>query len=227
MHLLGVIGIALFVQTAGAASNTTIEVELRDLRPTQFSVGRLEVEERAENMKTWSSKKLKEELYTHEMPLIRGPGGELYLTDRHHFAQALLEIGETHAIGRVMHDWSDLSIDDFWKRMKKEEKCFLFDSEGSGPFDPDLLPKRLSQLQNDPYRSLAWLVRIQGGYKKTRVLYAEFQWAQYFRSRIAITKRKRNIENAVPEAIRLAGLPDAKDLPGYDPKACKALIGSE
>ncbi len=176
-------------------------------------------------MKDWSKKKLKAELKAHLMPLVRGPGGELYLTDRHHFAVALMEIGETHALGRVIYDWSDLPVDEFWKRMKKEEKCFLYDSQGKGPKNPDLLPQRLTQLENDPYRSLAWLVRINGGYRKTEVLYAEFKWAQYFRPRVSVSTRRASIENALDEGIRLAKLSAASDLPGYDPRGCEEITG--
>jgi hypothetical protein len=41
----------------------------------------------------------------------------------------------------------------------------------------DLLPSNVSELSNDPYRSLAWAVKSRKGFKATPIPFAEFIWA--------------------------------------------------
>jgi len=80
---------------------------------------------------------------------------------------------------------------------------------------PVLLPEKIKMLQDDPYRSLAWLVRKNGGYKKTAIPFAEFKWARYFRKKIKLSGKKHAIKDALPLALELARDPEAENLPGY------------
>ena len=83
--------------------------------------------------------------------------------------------------------------------------------------DPDRLPRKVSELTDDPYRALAWAVRKRGAYRKTNSTFAELQWANNFRSRVSIGPAPGDFDRAVEAALKLSHLPAAKDLPGYEP----------
>ena len=78
---------------------------------------------------------------------------------------------------------------------------------------------RLSK-KDDPYRSLAGKVRINGGFSKVSTPFAEFKWADFFRDRIAITEIDGSFENAVGDGLKLAKTCDARSLPGYQGPSC-------
>jgi hypothetical protein len=80
---------------------------------------------------------------------------------------------------------------------------------------PSELPKRILDLRDDPYRSLAWLVREQNGFKQVSVPYMEFLWGNFFRSRIRIEGGAEGYARALSAAMRICHSPEAKDLPGY------------
>ena len=51
--------------------------------------------------------------------------------------------------------------------------------------------QKLTKLQNDPYRSLAGLVRMAGGYAKVEAPFSEFLWADFFRPRVTARQISR------------------------------------
>jgi hypothetical protein len=193
-------------------------VAIEAVRPTQFAVGYREVEERARNIVGKSPKKLKKYMEEHLPLLVVGPGGVPFLIDGHHLALALLNhrVGD-HFEARIEANWRDLSPAEFWKNMRQHGWVYLYDNEGHGPLDPDRLPRKVTELTDDPYRALAWAVRKRGGYGKTKASFAEFKWANYFRSRIPIGSAPGDFDRAVEAALKISHLPEAKDLPGYDP----------
>lgn len=102
------------------------------------------------------------------------PDGYLYAVDHHHMCRALVDANiPTSAktpVVDVKGDYSDLaSMGDFWTKMLQGENLWLYGSDGNGPVSPSLLPTDFSRMPNDPYRSLAWLVRSNGGYEKLDV----------------------------------------------------------
>jgi hypothetical protein len=194
-------------------------VAIEAVRPTQFAVGYREVEERARNILGKSPKKLEQYMAEHVPLLVVGPGGVPYLIDGHHLALALVKHRVTDRFeARIEANWRDLSPAEFWKNMRRRGWVYLYDNQGHGPLDPDRLPRKVSELTDDPYRSLAWEVRKRGGYGKTNAPHAEFEWANYFRSRIAIGSAPGDFNRAVEAALAISRLPAAKDLPGYDPE---------
>ena len=80
------------------------------------------------------------------------------------------------------------------------------------------MPQRLSQLKDDPYRSLAGLVRIAGGFAKDQAPFVEFLWADFFRPLVAERLIKKDPRRAVREATRLARSHAARYLPGWSGK---------
>ena len=188
------------------------------VRPTQFAVGYREVEERAQKIVGKSPKKFQEYMEEHLPLLVVGPGGVPYLIDGHHLAMALLRNHVTdHFEARIEANWRDLSPADFWKKMEKRGWVYLYDNKGHGPLDPARLPRKVTELTDDPYRALAWEVRKRDGYRKTNASFAEFKWAAYFRSRITIGPAPGDFERAIKAALKISHSPEAKDLPGYDP----------
>jgi hypothetical protein len=98
--------------------------------------------------------------------------------------------------------------------MEAEGRLYPFDEEGRR-VPPALLPLGLHELRHDPYRDLAWEVREAGGFVKSRIAYAEFQWANFFRQHITLSSVRRDHDAAVERATRLARSRPAAKLPGY------------
>ena len=68
-------------------------VRIRDLRPTQMSVGMREVEAKRKRWSDMGGKKRAIFLGRHMMPVLRGPKDRLYIIDHHHLSRALYEEG--------------------------------------------------------------------------------------------------------------------------------------
>lgn len=186
------------------------------LHPTQTMVGMREVEMRTAQLKGWSVNRRERFMQERTAPIVIGPGNEVYLLDHHHLALMLLQskILPTMYV-EIKGNYAALSEQDFWAMMEKRQWVYLFDEAGHVLKGPSQLPKRILDLRDDPYRSLAWLVRERGGYKQVKVLYQEFLWANYFRSRIKIEGGEEGYQRAVAAALPLCHSPQARDLPGY------------
>ncbi|OYZ22227.1 MAG: hypothetical protein B7Y39_07990 [Bdellovibrio sp. 28-41-41] len=81
------------------------------------------------------------------------------------------------------------------------------------------MPRYITWLKNDPYRALAGKVRQKDGFKKTEIPFAEFEWADFFRSRISEELVDKDYNKAVAIALRLSKTDEAKQLPGYNGNA--------
>jgi hypothetical protein len=198
-------------------------VEIAVLRPTQSAVGMQEVEIRAERIGKMNATELEHYLRKHVAPIAIGPGGVPYLLDHQHLARALLQ---AHA-GKTLHaevkeNWSKLSETEFWARMKEHDWVYLHDEAGKPMPDPTGLPRSIEGMRDDPYRSLAWLAREKDGYRQTESPYADFHWADFFRSRVHLGDDTNAFDEATLEAVKVAHSPEAKDLPGYIASTDKA-----
>ena len=61
-------------------------------------------------------------------------------------------------------------------------QLWLYNERNVGPLHPNLLPTNLTRLANNPYRSLAWAVRNNGGYGSVKlVTFVTFQPCQLCR----------------------------------------------
>jgi hypothetical protein len=191
-------------------------VEIATLRPTQSVVGMKEVEIRAERIGKMTAKELEHYLRKHVAPIAIGPGGVPYLLDHQHLARALLEARASKTLyAEVKENWSKLSEPEFWIKMKERDWVYLHDETGKSFADPASLPRTIGNMRNDPYRSLAWLVREKDGYSQTDSPYADFHWADFLRARVHLGDGTNAFDEATPEAIKVAHSPEAKDLPGY------------
>jgi len=189
-------------------------VAVAQLRPTQFALGLQEIQERAVKLREMSASKLTAYLLKHRAPIAIGPGGIPYLLDGHHLARTILEAGVKPVMyAEVKENWANLSEEKFWAEMKDHNYLYLRDEAGHGPLDYTLLPKTVAAMKDDPYRTLAWKVRSNGGYEKTSVFYTDFQWAEFFRPRVVVDTNSYG--KAIEAASALAHSADAQKLPGY------------
>lgn len=204
----------------GASRRLWKKVPVLELHPTQANVGKREVKKKAEKLKGMNREKAKEKLKSESwlVPVIVGPprrpGGpeRLYPNDHHHESAAALRAGFQHVYVAKIADLSDLSEKEFWAEMIKRKWVYLR-SLGK-PIEPADLPKDVSEMGDDVFRSLAGEVRDGGGYQKNSAPFSEFLWADFFRSRLKADPDK-DFKTAVAEAIALAHSPAAKDLPGW------------
>lgn len=182
------------------------------IRPTQFGLGFVDVEAKQKDL-AGSGKKARKVLRANRAQIVVGPGGTYYLIDRHHLTRAAhsLSIRNTHA--EIVDNLSGLSEEEFWKTMQERSWVHLSDENGVRK-SVSQLPRHIRDLKDDPYRSLAWVVRQSGGFEKTPIPFAEFQWADYFRERIVIAPGRAGWEKAVKDAIALATVEGTNHLPG-------------
>jgi hypothetical protein len=154
--------------------------------------------------------------YILEMPIrvVLGPANAAFVIDHHHLGLALEKEGFETAPMEIEADLSHLPWRAFWKRMRAEKFLHLFNAKGK-PKPLQDLPKSLRRLKDDPYRSLAGFVRAAGGFAKTPLPFAEFQWADFFRERIGKKSLRDDFSRMVKRCVRLASGAEAAGLPGF------------
>jgi hypothetical protein len=191
-------------------------VAVKDLRPTQIAVGKLRVKEKRKNLRQRirQPQELVDYILSRPIRVVIGPRGLIYIVDHHHLGCALLKEGFKTAPVLVEADYSKMSTASFWKTMAAKSWVHPFDNKGKRR-EISEIPLKLSDMKDDPYRSLAGEVRQRGGFTKTDVLYMEFLWADYFRSLIKAKDLRSNFKAAVKKALKLAADSAATELPGY------------
>lgn len=192
-----------------------------ELKPMQIPAGMIEVQAKAADIKDLKSKDAEAWLKERSVPTLEDYKGRKRPVDHHHEARAAWEGGEDRV-------WTHRYFDDemharikalpraeFYAVTKAMGLFYDRDQFGAGPHDPNHLPEDVRGMADDPFRSLAWRVRKLGGYDKTDVPFAEFQWANFFRARVKTYPTKADFEKAAAEALALAHSDDAKALPGW------------
>ena len=204
---------------------------LEDMKPTQASVGFLEVELKMRELEEKARDgALEKYLEKHPIPAVRGPDGRMYLTDHHHMGLAMQRLADAwdqsdkpagsnpyrkccFVLGEDHGSDFSMSMPSFWRVMEAEGLCHFYD--GNGKRVP-ALPRTLENLQDDPYRSLAGLARKAGAYEKVDVPYTEFKWADFLRPRIPVAEiTMSRLDQAIAKATQIARSPEAEGLPGY------------
>jgi hypothetical protein len=180
--------------TPKAKKGELYKLRVKDLAPTQFAVGKAEVEVRAGRLRKKHKKdpgKLHDYLRVRPVPIVVREK-TFYLVDHHHMVRALYDalhekLGKEMCVCvEVKANGSTLEYAYFWKTMHARNDVYLFDHMGGGPQQPKDLPAHVKDLTFDPYRSLAWIVRTQHGYVKNDAPFSEFKWANFFRTRILL-----------------------------------------
>lgn len=189
-------------------------VEITSLRPTQMTVGLREVENKRKQWAAIREKKGPDFLGHHMVPVVIGYKQRLYLVDHHHLALALHDEGVKHVLTSIVADLSHLGRQEFWSVMDHRNLVYPFDVEGARrPVDE--LPKQITDLQDDPFRSLAGAVRDAGGFAKIEAPFTEFLWADFFRRRVSSKDLRRSFDETMAGAVELARSHDARHLPGW------------
>jgi len=205
------------------------------LRPTQYNVGYAQVSKLVAKTnvqlggatsKKEMKKKLRDMNRKKKVPVVIGPDEDLYMVDHHHWARALWEsdvkFSKKKVYYYILNDFSHLEPADFWEQMKLNKLVYL---NSCGQLQsPEGLPTDVTGLLDDPYRALARSVRgKRKGWKKTKLPFTEFLWADYLRSYSAsfspIVAEGEQIEaenRAVYDfAVKLCRAESAAQLPGY------------
>jgi hypothetical protein len=189
-------------------------VAIRELRPTQITVGMRVV---AAKRKAWREKdpdKGAEFLGQHMMPVILGPKRRHYIIDHHHLARALHEARVDNILVTQVADLSHLDASAFWFVMDNRNWMHPFDDQGRRR-SPQDLPKTVDGLVDDPFRSLAGELRRVGGFAKDTTPFSEFLWADFLRRRLKRNAVEKNFDRALETAQQLAKSMGAAYLPGW------------
>jgi hypothetical protein len=191
------------------------EAVLKDLHPTQLTVGMLVVHDKRKHLAGLSPADRRDFMRAHPMPAVLGPQGKLYITDHHHLGRAALEAGVPTGCFLVEADLCKHSLESFWKEMNENLWVHPLDENGVRHVY-SMIPDRLGKLVDDVYRSVAGFVRDAGGFDKTPTAFAEFIWADFFRRNIAVETVRSDFQAAVQAGIALAHSKWAKHIPGYN-----------
>src|ERR1700750_754732 len=189
-------------------------VPILSLRPTQMTVGMREVKEKRKRWREHKGNKQSELLGKHMVPVVAGPDEHYYVVDHHHLARALHDEGIKDVLVTVIGDLTMVGRHAFWGVMDNKRWVYPYDAKGERRHFKDL-PKSITGLKDDPFRSLAGELRRAGGFAKDTTPFSEFLWADFLRRRIG----RRPVEESFPAAVRramtLAKSQDAHYLPGW------------
>ncbi len=188
------------------------------LHPTQISIGLQQVLDKEK--KILSKHNIDNYLKKKIVPIIIGPHNIYYMIDHHHLTRTIYNLDLKYVYYKILKDWSYLNYNDFWYKMYNKKFIWLYDEKGN-KLDLksflDLLPNHVKHLKNDPYRSLAGIIRKKKGFNKDWTPFSEFIWANFYRNfNLDLSYDNNNItENIIKKAINISNSSLAKDLPGY------------
>ncbi|HUD87003.1 MAG TPA: ParB-like protein [Xanthobacteraceae bacterium] len=192
-----------------------VPVTIAELRPTQITVGLREVMEKRKKWRETANKKGGKFLGEHMIPVILGPKKRHYVIDHHHLARALHDEGVKEVAVTVVADLSRLEGGDaFWTVMDNRSWMHPFDQNGARRHYKDI-PKSVTEMVDDPFRSLAGELRRAGGFAKDTTPFSEFLWADFLRRRMKRKAVERDFDRAIERALQLAKTMDADYLPGW------------
>ena len=189
-------------------------IPILSLRPTQMTVGMREVKEKRKRWRGRETKKQAESLGKHMIPVVKGPDKRYYVVDHHHLARALHDEGVKDILVTVIGDLDMVEKDAFWGVMDNKRWVYPYDAKGERRHFKDL-PKSITELKDDPFRSLAGELRRAGGFAKDTTPFSEFLWADFLRRKISTKTVDENFAKALEKGLALARSQDATYLPGW------------
>jgi hypothetical protein len=194
-------------------------ISILSLRPTQMTVGMREVKDKRKRLREYwkahkSAKKQGEFLGRHMIPVVLGPDKRHFVVDHHHLARALHDEGIEDILVTVIGDLSMVERDAFWGVMDNKRWVYPYDAKGERRHFRDL-PKSITELKDDPFRSLAGELRRSGGFAKDTTPFSEFLWADFLRRQISRQSVEDNFAKAMEKALALAKSKPAIYLPGW------------
>ena len=189
-------------------------VPIAELRPTQITVGMREVAAKCKQWRNHPDRKKADFLGRHLIPVVLGPKERSYVIDHHHLSLALYKEGVKDIATTVVADLRRLSMDAFFIYLDNRGWMHPYDADGKRR-DFDDLPKRIVDLVDDPFRSLAGELRRRGGFAKDTTPFSEFLWADFLRRRLRRKLVAKDFAKATTQAMKLAKSEEANFLPGW------------
>ena len=189
-------------------------VAVKDLRPTQMTIGLKEVERKQQEWAGLSKKKRRSAMEEVLFPAVIGPRKRYFILDHHHSAVALVRERAQQVQVGVVTDLSALKSADFWIYLDHLSWVHPYDQSGKRRSLKEM-PSSLRALRDDPYRSLAGEVRDLGGFSKSDAPFLEFLWTNYFRANVRADWVKSHYRKALKRAMRLALSEKTRYLPGW------------
>ena len=172
-------------------TNVTFDgCDFNALRPLQGVAGLGEVAKKTKDIADEFDKELAA-LKKDPIKIVRGLGGNSFVLDHHHGALAWINYGRPVGTCQLLNPDPPLPAAEpaFWQELKNHKWVRLADKEGN-LIGPEALPSSLTALPDDPYRTLAWMLRAQHRDGFCRALmkpqpppFAEFLWADWLRKR--------------------------------------------
>jgi len=184
------------------------------LRPTQITVGMREVNAKRKRWREMKARKGAKFLGTHMIPVVLGPKDRHYVIDHHHLARALHDEGIKDVMVTVVSNLSMLESGAFWVVLDNRNWMHPFNDQGRRCGYKDI-PRSVSDLIDDPFRSLAGELRRAGGFAKDTTPFSEFLWADFLRRHIKRKLVENDFDNALETAMKLAKSQGAIYLPGW------------
>ena len=178
-------------------------IDARKVLPTQFALGYAEVAARKAKYEGLSEKKRSAKVKDKVAPAVRGPDGAIYITDHHHLARIMIELGKPDIYVNITEDWTGRDVKEFQNYMAAKSKAYLYDENDKLRTFAEL-PKQISQLKNDPYRSLVYFAQKKDCVPDSGAVYSEFKWAHFFRKHIEKSLIVSDMGKAVREACTWA-----------------------
>jgi len=172
-------------------------VAAADLIPTQFALGYAEVECKTTLLNEMTSSEVVKYLSDPKrfIPIVSGYNG-FYMTDGHHLVRSVIDADIDDSVKvmycNVTEEWSQLAEEIFFQVMIENKCVWLYDEKGVQPIPPEYFPPTESLL-NDPFRSLAWMVRNNGGYAKSPIYFSDFMWGNYFRANLQLNNTQSTV----------------------------------
>ena len=132
----------------------------------------------------------------------------------HHLARALHDEGVKDILVTVIGDLTMVDRDAFWGVMDNKRWVYPYDAKGERRHFKDL-PKAVTDLKDDPFRSLAGELRRAGGFAKDTTPFSEFLWADFLRRKMSTKVVNDDFDKAMEKSLAFAKSKDAIYLPGW------------
>ena len=174
----------------------TCLIDVKNVKPTQFSLGPVEVTEWQLKIRQTIPSNMTEFLGQHRIPLIIAPNGEFFMIREHELAKALIIESVVKGYGYVFANLSSGDWKNFWNAMKSAFFYRLIDEDGQFHSLDELKSlKNAQDLQDDFYLSLAEKTRcnlvencLASQWNAQGHSNLSFVWAEYFRRTASVAE---------------------------------------
>lgn len=212
------------------AKKTPCLIEFERLHPTQLTLGKVSLSGKIKKLeKHYKKGELQKRLKKKAIPAILGPDLLFYIQDGHHEMAALdlskkIPKEEKIVVISDLVDKSSLTNEEFRTYMLENEKVFLLDKDFNMAKFEDI-PRHFDQMEDNPYRSFAWLVKEEGGFCKVSVNYLEFIWGKFFKEifdsqNLILSSDTELLKSYISLGLEIAHSEKAAHLPGFTSSPC-------